>query len=193
MLITVSGPPGSGKSSAAAAMADRLDLEHISGGDIFRQLAAERELSLAEFGELAETDEQIDRNLDRRLKEIATERDDLILESRLSGWLAGGAADLRIWLDAPVEVRAERIAERENLEVQVAKRLTEDREASERRRYRMYYDIDIEDRRIYDLILNTARWAEPTGHELLIAAVTEYDPSHDEGAVPINELEVPAE
>ena len=39
MLLTVSGPPGSGKSTNAAALADRFDLDHVSGGDIFRALA----------------------------------------------------------------------------------------------------------------------------------------------------------
>src|SRR6056297_1121106 len=100
MLLTVSGPPGSGKSTNAAALADRFGLDHISGGDIFRALAAERGLSPVEFNELAEEDEQIDRDLDRRLRDIALERDDVLLESRLAGWLAADHADFKIWLDA---------------------------------------------------------------------------------------------
>ncbi|MFC6730502.1 (d)CMP kinase, partial [Natronoarchaeum mannanilyticum] len=109
MLLTVSGPPGAGKSTTAAALAEAFDVEHVSGGDIFRELADERGHSLAEFNELAETDPQIDRDLDRRLEEVARELEDVVLESRLAGWLAADEADVRIWLDAPIEVRARRI------------------------------------------------------------------------------------
>lgn len=185
MLVTVSGPPGSGKSTAAAGLARALELDHVSGGDIFRELAAERELTVAEFGELAESDERIDRNLDERLRGIATNRDDVVLESRLAGWMAGEYADLRIWLDAPLEVRATRIADREGWSVDEAREHTREREASERRRYLEYYDIDFADRSIYDLALNTARWDADTELELLIAAVESYEPASDEGRIPI--------
>ncbi|GAA0645261.1 (d)CMP kinase [Salarchaeum japonicum] len=185
MLITISGPPGCGKSTNAAALADALDYEHVSGGDIFRALADERGLSLAEFNELAETDDQIDRDLDQQLRETARTHDDLVLESRLAGWMAGEYADLKIWLDASLEVRAERIAEREDKSVADALAETEEREESETARYREYYGIDFDDRSIYDLAVNTARWGEDATLDLLLAAVERYDPSADEGATPV--------
>jgi cytidylate kinase len=185
MLITVSGPPGAGKSSTCSALAERLDLEHVSGGDIFRELAAERGLSLAAFNELAEEDDQIDRDLDRRLRELAVERDDVVLESRLSGWLAAEHADLRVWLDAPLDVRAERIAAREDKPVAEARAETEERAASEAGRYHEYYGIDIDDRSIYDLVVNTARWSEGTVPELVVSAAERYDPADDEGTLPV--------
>jgi cytidylate kinase len=186
MLLTVSGPPGSGKSTTATALADDLDIEHISGGDIFRDLAAERGLSLAEFNELAEEDDSIDRDLDRRLREIAVEEDDVVLESRLSGWLAADYADIRVWLDASLDVRAARIADREEKTVAEAKEETEVRAASEAQRYREYYNIDIDDRSIYDLVVNTGRWSESAVPELVISAVAAYDPSDDEGKFPVD-------
>ena len=88
MLLTVSGPPGSGKSTNAAALADAFDLDHVSGGDIFRELAAERGLSPVEFNELAEEDDQIYRDLDARLREIAIDADDGAWESAPAGSLA---------------------------------------------------------------------------------------------------------
>ena len=188
MLVTVSGPPGSGKSTTAGDLAERFDLEHVSGGDIFRQLAAERDLSLAEFNELAEADDEIDRALDRRLFEIARERDGLVLESRLAGWLAADYADFRFWLDAPLKVRAERVADREDKSTEVAIEETREREASESLRYQEYYDIDISDVSIYDLVVNTARWDALTVPEILATAVDSYDPSTDEGKYPITDV-----
>lgn len=185
MLVTMSGPPGSGTSTAAAELSERLGLKHVSGGDIFRELAAERDMTVEEFNTLAETDDQIDLDLDERLRAIAIERDDLVLESRLSGWMAGEYADMRIWLDAPIAVRAERIAEREDWTPAEAIDRTEMREESERRRYAHYYDIDIADLRIYDLTLNTAKWGIDEEMALLTQAVESYRTDTDAGQMPI--------
>ena len=188
MLLTVSGPPGSGKSTNAAAVAEAFDLDHVSGGDIFRDLAAERGLSPVEFNELAEEDDQIDRDLDARLRDIAVEEDELVLESRLAGWLAGDHADLKIWLDAPRAVRAERIADREEKPVDVAREETRRREDSEQKRYREYYNIEIADLGIYDLTVNTARWGPDAVRELLVTAIEAHDPAIDEGKTPVENV-----
>ena len=185
MLLTVSGPPGSGKSTNAERLADRFELEHISGGDIFRELADERGYTPVEFNELAEEEDQIDRDLDRRLRTVAASQDDVLLESRLAGWLAAEHADLRFWLDAPLDVRARRIAEREDKTVAEARAVTERREQSEAKRYQELYDIDIADLSIYDAAINTARWGETLVPDLLARAVESYDASDDEGKYPV--------
>ncbi|MXV62171.1 AAA family ATPase [Natronorubrum sp. JWXQ-INN-674] len=186
MLLTVSGPPGSGKSTTAELLADTFDLDHISGGDIFRELADERGYTPLEFNKLAEENDEIDRDLDRRLREIAVAEDNLVLESRLAGWLAGDEADFRFWLDAPPAVRGERIAEREDKDPDRATEETKAREASEATRYQEYYGIDIQDLTIYDLSVNTARWEPDAVLDMLVTAVGEYDAAGDEGQATVS-------
>jgi cytidylate kinase len=185
MLITVSGPAGVGKSTQAEGLADARGYDHVSGGDIFRELADERGVSLVEFNRLAEEDDQIDRDLDRRLRQIAAESDDLVLESRLAGWMAGDHADLKLWLDAPLDVRAARIADREDKSVEEAKEETRARHGSEALRYEEYYGIDITDLAIYDLTVNTSRWSIDGMLDLVRGAVEAYDPASDEGKAPV--------
>lgn len=190
MLITVSGPPGAGKSTAASGLAEALGLEHVSGGDIFRELADERGYTPLEFNRLAEEDETIDLDLDRRLHRIAVERDDLVLESRLAGWLAGDHADFRLWLDAPLDVRAARIADREDRAVEDARTETAARAESEAKRYREYYGIEIDDLSIYDITLNTARWGPEAALGVLVGAAESYDPDEDEGKLPVEGVDL---
>ena len=189
MLITVSGPGGSGKSTLAADLADRLGYDHVSGGDIFRSIADERGLTPLQLNRRAEEDDSIDRDLDRRLRATARERDGLVLESRLSGWMAGEYADLRVWLDAPLNVRAARIADREGKPVDQAREETRARAESEAGRYRAYYGIDIEDRSIYDLVVNTARWDPDGVLGIVLGAAEGYDPNEDEGTFPLPGVE----
>ena len=189
MLLTISGPIGSGKSTVAAALADALSFDHVSGGDIFRDLAAERGYTALEFNKLAEEDPQIDRDLDRRQREIAADREDLVLESRLAGWMAGDYADLKIWLDAPEEIRATRVADREEQDVETALEELRARAESEQKRYREYYGIDFEDRSIYDLAVNTGRWDPDGVLRIVRTAVEAYQAAADEGAVQITDVD----
>jgi len=185
LFITVSGPPGCGGTTVAEGVANALDYELVSGGDIFRELAEERDMTLTQYIAKAEEGDEIDRALDRRLSAIIEDRGEdegFVLESRLAGWLAGTEADLRIWLDAPTEVRIERLQNRDD-EFESELRV---REESERGRYEDYYSIDISDTSFYDLTMNTSRWSPETVVALVLDAIQSYDPAHDEGAFDVD-------
>ena len=49
MKITISGLPGSGTTTVAKLLAERLGYKLISAGDVFRKLAMERGMTLEEF------------------------------------------------------------------------------------------------------------------------------------------------
>ena len=157
MRITISGPPGSGKTTACNRLSEILGLKAVVFGKIFRELAAEKHLSLLDFGELAEKDPSIDEAIDAKILEIARENEDIILESRLSAYMLSrnSIPAFKIYLGASPEVRMSRIGVREGQTLEDAKRETVERQASEAKRYKMYYDIDINDMSVYDLVVNT--------------------------------------
>jgi cytidylate kinase len=163
------------------ALSDRLDCGYVSGGEVFREIADEREMSLTQLTAEATSSDELDRELDRRLQQIAEtwgQADNaFILESRLAGYLAADHADLRIRLDAPEEVRVERTRDREELSAEMRVR-----EVIERRRYETYYGVELSDQSFYDLSINTARWSPDGVLAIVSAAIETYDAEADEGA-----------
>ena len=49
MIATVSGPPGSGKTTASRLLSEKLGYPLVYVGNIFREMAKERGMSLADF------------------------------------------------------------------------------------------------------------------------------------------------
>lgn len=154
--VAIAGLPGSGKTTAARLAAEALGVRLVSAGGIFRALAEERGMSLEQFSALAERDAAIDKALDQRMAHEAR-KGPLVMEGRLTAWVCREfkVPAFKVRLDASEQVRAERIARREGIEVARALADNRRREASERTRYLRYYGADMGDERLYDLVLGT--------------------------------------
>lgn len=158
LLITISGPAGSGKSHCASKLAELYGIPCHSVGSIFRRMASERGLSVEEFSKLVEKDPSIDRELDRRTTELAR-KGGQIIEGRLVSFFSHSFPNtLRFYLTAPFEERVKRIAMREGIPFDTAEVLTRMREESEKQRYKSLYNIDIDDLSVYDFVINTSKW-----------------------------------
>ena len=153
MIITIGGLAGTGTTTTAELLSEKLDIDFISAGFVFRQMAEEKGMSVLEFSEFAEGNDDIDKEIDKRQAELAKSADNLIVEGRLSAYFV--EADLKLWLVTPFDVRSERIAERESKSVDVASEEIIVREESEALRYMDIHNIDIKNMDIYDLIINT--------------------------------------
>ena len=179
MRITVSGLPGSGTTSLSRYLAERHGFVMVSAGEVFRELAKEHNMGLAEFGLLAQENPAFDKMIDSRQKEIAEQQDNIIVEGRLSGWMVKDA-DLKIWLYAPIGCRIKRIVFRDQIvDEKTAERITIEREACEAARYRSYYNIDISDLSIYQIILNSEHWRVEGLGSIIDAAIMQIKPHTD--------------
>jgi len=157
MRITISGPPGSGKTTVCLLLAQRLGYEYIISGNVFREMAQRLGMSLAEFGRLAEEDPKYDKMIDDSMLAQAAEKDDIILEGRLAGYNLAreSMGAFKVYLDADPWIRALRITDRETMDRDLVMTEMLEREECEMVRYRQYYGIDVRDKSVYDLVIDT--------------------------------------
>lgn len=155
--VTISGTPGSGKSTVAELLKEKLDLPYIYSGLLFRKQAEKHQMSLAKFSKYCEQNDEVDRKLDEEQIKIL-QKGNVILEGRLAGWLAylNKISAVKIMLDAAIDIRAQRIKKRERGSLVQQKKEMIQREKSEQFRYKKYYDIDLKDTSIYDLVIDTS-------------------------------------
>lgn len=158
MRISISGPPGSGKTTICMLVANRLDYDFILVGQIFRQMALERKMDLDTFGRLAEEDETIDKELDERMLALARANENIVLEGRLTGAMLKSKQlpVFAVFVTASEEIRAGRIAKREGEDKDQVLRVMRTRERSEKKRYLAYYGIDPYNQSLYDLWIDSS-------------------------------------
>jgi cytidylate kinase len=146
---------GTGKSTYAATLADYFNLRHVSSGTIFRSVAKERNLSLETLSKEAERDPELDRLIDAVTKAEA-KKGSVVIDGLLTAWMTLNLDTVKIFLTAPEKIRMERISKRDNLPFSEARRVTLLREESEKSRFKKYYNFDLDDYSIYDLVINTS-------------------------------------
>jgi len=170
-IIAVSGPHGSGKSTAAKKVAEFLNYEYFSAGELFREMAKKEGLNLEEFSKVAEKKEEIDRYIDDHTLKVAKSGNDIVIDAQLGGWVLKDIADLLIYVMAPFNTRIQRIAQRENRSIELIKTETLTRENSEKQRYQKLYNIDITDLSIYDVIISSNKFNASDCVHIIMTAV----------------------
>jgi cytidylate kinase len=162
-IVAIGGPPGSGKSTAARLFADAYGFLLVSGGHLFRELAAGREMDLVAFGAYAQEHHDIDRQLDATLlaavQEALVQSQDVVTDGRVQPYLLAQTEPkpFNVLITAPIEVRTKRIAEREGVTEELALEEILNREASERNRYQAIYGIDLDDTSVYALVIDSSK------------------------------------
>lgn len=154
--ITISGTPGSGKTTVSRLLEKKLGLKYIYSGDVFREMAKKYNMSLEDFGKYCEKHRDVDQQLDDYQLEML-KKGNVIVEGRIAGWIAhrNNILALKVLIDADVETRAKRVVNREQGDVKKREKEIVTREKSEATRYKKYYNIDLKDTSIYDAVIDS--------------------------------------
>ena len=172
MIITISGNPGSGKSTVAKILVARLGYERIYAGGIMRQMANEKGIVLEELMEQAKTNPQIDTEVDSRVAAEARkyEQDgkDVIVEGRVQYHFLPESKKVYVFVDP--RAGAERIwKDLQDKEASAARNQAvaastdeviannDHREEQDAQRYIKLYGTDYRKKENYDFVVNTTK------------------------------------
>ena len=175
MIITISGMPGSGKTTVAKLLAKKLRMKFYSIGDLRGRMAMERGLTLEQLNEIGMKEAWTDREADEYQKKLAEKENDFVIESRLGFHFIPHS--IKIFLDVDMVTGARRIFkdqrpdERKKNTLEDAIVAIKKRTESDKKRYKKYYNIDFMDKSHYDMVIDTTRLAPEQVTEKIIKMI----------------------
>jgi cytidylate kinase len=179
LRVTVSGDIGSGKSTFAKRLAEELDVSRIYIGQLMREEAAKRNMTLSDFNALLEVDDKVDREMDALTTARSKEFSKGVFEGRVA-WYFVEAPDAKVFLSVDPLVAAERIWNDQTNSLRdkygSAKEIVianEERKNSEEKRYHDYYGISAYDEKNFDVIIDTTNINQEETFQATVIAIAE--------------------
>ncbi len=166
MIITLGGNIGAGKTTLATALAKRLGYEELYVGGLFRAAAAERSMGIEEFYASLENNPALERGIDQRQVDLMKTKDNLVIQGRISWFLAKQSPFriINIFLAVDPRIGAERKIKEgvyPGKTVEQVLAIHQQRENDELIHYQKLYEIkNFLDPAHYDFVLDTSRLSE---------------------------------
>ena len=159
MIITIAGTAGSGKSTVGEMLARKLGYTLYCIGDIRREKAKSLGMTLEQYNRLGENDPSTDRDVDSYQAELARKNDNFIMIGRTSFHFI--PQSFKIYLEVDPKIGARRILkckrpEERAFSVDEMMQSIERRKISDILRYKKFYNIDVYDKRHFDLVIDTS-------------------------------------
>lgn len=159
--IVLNGDLGSGKSTVSIEIAKRLGLRRVSVGDLYREMAQQRQMTALQLNLHAELDQAVDGYVDRLQQDIAASGEQLVVDSRLAWHFFTDALKVHM-ITEPTEA-ARRVLARPSgpaesyTSIEEARAKLRERSESERGRFIVRYGVDKAKLRNYDLVCDSTR------------------------------------
>jgi cytidylate kinase len=169
--ITVSGPSKVGKSTIAKSIANAFNLKYVFAGDVFRRVAKKRGMSLDVFSKTREN--EIDYEVDKRNLRYAM-KGKIVIDARLSGWVAGDWADVKVFVKCSIDSRARRLAKSDNMPLEKAVEAIKKRDKADTKRYKQLYGIEQFDTSIYDIVIDNSNLTINEAKTIPVKLVREF-------------------
>lgn len=164
MIISITGNPGSGKSTVAKLLAEKLEVPWYSVGDLRGKMAQDRGMTIDELNTLGETEDFTDKEVDEYQTKLGETEKAFVIDGRISWHFI--PQSFKIFLDVDPDVAAQRIIgsmkdgersdEQEYQTIAQAKESAKKRVESDRKRFEKYYSVNILNMENYDLVLDTS-------------------------------------
>lgn len=177
MIITIGGNLGAGKTTLAGKLAGTLHYEELYVGGIFRDMAAEKNLTIEQFYAQLKNDPAVEQAVDKRQADMMREKDNLVVQGRIAWYFAKSSpfGVLNILLTVAPAVGAQRSGERKENVGKTADEMviaTAEREKMEQERYAMLYGIENHlDPSHYDVVIDTTSLIPDQVFEKVLSAV----------------------
>ncbi len=173
MIITFSGTHGAGKTTTAKALAKRLGYTYYSVGDVMRQIATERGITIKELADQLQNEPELDKEIDSRTKLLATQ-DNLVVDARM-GWFFLPKS-LKVFITAPLNKRAARsFADPRKsdgfVDVNQAAEQLEGRQEQLTKNLSSLYGVNPYDPKNFDLIVDTSEKSVDEVVETIVSAL----------------------
>ncbi|MBQ8908026.1 MAG: AAA family ATPase [Clostridia bacterium] len=161
--ISLAGDLGSGKSTVAAILIERLGAEFYSTGVICRKFATERGMSVIEMNQYMESHPEFDKYIDDGLVALSDEDKAMVIDSRMAWHFVKGTFKVYMTTElaesAKRILRAKRSEERATTVEECAANIKA-RKASESKRYFEKYGVLCKNLENYSLVIDST-YASP--------------------------------
>jgi predicted cytidylate kinase len=159
MIISISGLPGSGKTTVGKLLAKRLGFRFYSIGDLRGRMAMERDLTIDQLNELGMKEKWTDEEADEYQKRLGEKEDNFVIESRLGFYFIPKSVKIFLEVDqtkaAERIFRAQRPDEKRKTTIEEVIDSIRKRMKSDETRYQKYYKVDFLDKSHYDIVIDT--------------------------------------
>jgi len=159
MIITVSGLPGSGKTTLATGLASFFGYRFYSMGGLRGKYAMERGMTIDELNETAKKDPSSHHLVDYFIRDLGKKEDNFTTDGWVSFFFIPHS--VKIFLEVDPEVGARRVFRDQRIDERPAKSVAEMRTMLESRmvttdrQFKRYYGFDFRKRSNYDLTFDT--------------------------------------
>ncbi|HSX40527.1 MAG TPA: cytidylate kinase family protein [Candidatus Saccharimonadales bacterium] len=181
-IITVSGRIGAGSTTLAKGIAHHLGWKHIEGGEVFWE-AVRKKMGLSVKDTNLRPDNE-DELFDAHLKSLLESEKDLVLETKLAGFIAAGIEGVfKIGVvcedrdgNDQTQVRIDRLVNREDISVDLAKTEVLEREQNDLSKWRKLYANNDPtwtyfDKKYYDTVINTFMVNKEEAYQTALSAI----------------------
>ena len=179
MIISLSGTPGSGKSTIAEFLETKLKWSRYYMGGLMRQYAKEHNMTIEELNELCLRDSKVDKDMDAYQSKLGKEHDNFIIEGRTSWHFIPHSLKIFVYVD--VDEAARRIFkdesernERKYHSVEQMKHAILERMDNDLSRYKKYYNIDVYNPENYDIVIDTTGLTIEQAEEKVLEIIKYY-------------------